>query len=152
MTYSGSQYLELRYKSSPIDVMGVFGVNNSSVLANVSLYRKSTVNQPANLFSITEWNSYPSNYCQNLGNLATEESVKNKENNIRIYPNPAEEFIFVEGATEKISTAKIFDMSGRLMISENNPFKTKKSITVKNLSSGNYLLNLEGKVYQFIKK
>ncbi|UOE39460.1 endonuclease [Chryseobacterium oryzae] len=152
MTYSGSQYLELRYKSSPIDVMGVSGVNNSSVLANVSLYRKSTVNQPANLFSITEWNSYPSNYCQNLGNLATEESVKNKENNIRIYPNPAEEFIFVEGATEKISTAKIFDMSGRLMISENNPFRNKKSITVKNLSSGNYLLNLEGKVYQFIKK
>ncbi|MCY1460793.1 hypothetical protein D9M71_783800 [compost metagenome] len=54
--------------------------------------------------------------------------------------------------TENIKTAQILDLSGKLIYTEKAPFKNKKNISVQNLSSGTYLLNLDGKGYQFIKK
>ncbi|WP_144281576.1 endonuclease [Chryseobacterium echinoideorum] len=153
MTYTGSQYVELRYKSSTVDAIGIPGTNNSSVLGNVSLYRKSTVGQPTTSFSISEWDVYPSNYCQNLGTLSTAESLTAISNGWKVYPNPVDDGVFVKGNNvEKIALAQILDLSGRILVSEINPFKNKKSISVKNLSKGIFLLNLDGKVYQLIKK
>ncbi|WP_143885500.1 endonuclease [Chryseobacterium binzhouense] len=153
MTYSGSQYVELRYKSSTVDAIGISGTNNSSVLGNVSLYRKSTVGQPTTSFSIAEWDVYPSNYCQNLGTLSTGEILSAQSNEWKIYPNPVDDGIFVKGKNvEKIALAQILDLSGRIIVSETNPFKNKNSISVKKLSKGVFLLNLDGKVYQLIKK
>ncbi|MXS72898.1 T9SS type A sorting domain-containing protein [Flavobacteriaceae bacterium W22] len=153
MTYSGSQYVELRYKSSTVDAIGIPGTNNSSVLGNVSLYRKSTVGQPTTSFSIAEWDVYPSNYCQNLGTLSTGEILSAQSNEWKIYPNPVDDGIFVKGKNvEKIALAQILDLSGRIIVSETNPFKNKNNISVKNLSKGVFLLNLDGKVYQLIKK
>lgn len=153
MTYSGSQYIELRYKSSTVDAIGVPETNNSSVLGNVSLYRKSNVGQPTNSFSIAEWDVYPSNYCQNLGNLSTGETLSAQSNDWKIYPNPVDDGIFMKGKdVEKIALAQISDSSGRIIVSETNPFNNKNSISVKNLSIGIFLLNLDGKVYQLIKK
>lgn len=153
MTYSGSQYVELRYKSSTVDAIGVPGTNNSSVLGNVSLYRTSTVGQPTTSFSIAEWDVYPSDYCQNLGTLSTGEILSSQSNDWKIYPNPVDDGIFIKGKdVEKIALAQISDSSGRIIVSETNPFKNKNSISVKNLSKGVFLLNLDGKVYQLIKK
>ena len=153
MTYSGNQYIELRYKSSTVDAIGIPGTNNSSVLGNVSLYRKSTVGQPTTSFSIAEWDVYPSNYCQNLGTLSTGEILSAQSNEWKIYPNPVDDGIFVKGKNvEKIALAQILDLSGRIIVSETNPFKNKNSISVKNLSNGVFLLNLDGKIYQLIKK
>ncbi|MET3535248.1 endonuclease [Chryseobacterium limigenitum] len=150
MTFSGTQYLELRYKSATVDAIGTSGQSNS--LGNISLYRKSNIMQPANTFNLSEWDSYASNYCDNLGTLSTSELLtENKK--FRIYPNPTQENIFVSGnETEKIKTAQILDLSGKLIYTEKAPFKNKKNISVQNLSSGTYLLNLDGKGYQFIKK
>ncbi|WP_312344428.1 endonuclease [Chryseobacterium binzhouense] len=153
MTYSGNQYVELRYKSSTVDAIGIPGTNNSSVLGNVSLYRKSTVGQPTTSFSIAEWDVYPSNYCQNLGTLSTGEILSAQSNEWKIYPNPVDDGIFVKGKNvEKIALAQILDLSGRIIVSETNPFKNKNSISVKKLSKGVFLLNLDGKVYHLIKK
>lgn len=152
MTYSGSQYLELRYKSTTVDAIGVSSTNNSSTLGNVSLYRKSSVNQPTTTFDISEWDSYASNYCQNLGSLATAEVILAQNNEFKIYPNPVHDDIFVNGKTENVKSAQILDFSGKLIYSEQNPFKNKKNISVQNLSTGSYLLKLDEKVYQFIKK
>ncbi len=152
MTYSGSQYLELRYKSSTVDAIGVSSTNNSSTLGNVSLYRKSNINQPTTTFDISEWNSYASDYCQNLGTLATADAILAQNNEFKIYPNPVHDDIFVNGKTENVKSAQILDFSGKLIYSEKSPFKNKKNISVQNLETGSYLLKLDGKVYQFIKK
>jgi len=150
MTFSGTQYLELRYKTTTVDAIGTTGQSNS--LGNVSLYRKTNITQPTNAFNLSEWDSYASNYCDNLGTLSTSELLtENKK--FRIYPNPTQENIFVSGdETEKIKTAQILDLSGKLIYTEKAPFKNKKNISVQNLSTGTYLLNLDGKAYQFIKK
>ncbi|WBX97308.1 endonuclease [Chryseobacterium gambrini] len=152
MTYSGSQYLELRYKSSTVDAIGVSGTNNSSVLGNVSLYRKSNIAQPTTMFNISEWDSYASNYCQSLGTLATAEAILAQNNEFKIYPNPVNDHVFVSGKTENIKSAQILDLSGKVIYTEQNPFKNKKGISVQNLSTGSYLLKIDDKIYQFIKK
>ncbi|WP_394666239.1 endonuclease [uncultured Chryseobacterium sp.] len=152
MTYSGSQYLELRYKSSTVDAIGVSGTNNSSVLGNVSLYRKSNIAQPTTTFNISEWDSYASNYCQSLGTLATAEAILAQNNEFKIYPNPVNDHVFVSGKTENIKSAQILDLSGKVIYTEQNPFKNKKGISVQNLSTGTYLLKIDDKIYQFIKK
>ncbi|WP_294298653.1 endonuclease [uncultured Chryseobacterium sp.] len=152
MTFSGSQYLELRYKSTSVDAIGVPNTNNSSTLGNVSLYRKTAVMQPATTFNINEWDSYAVNYCQNLGTLATADAGMAKQQEFRIYPNPVHENIFVYGKTENVKSAQIWDFSGKLIHTEENPFRNKKNISVQSLLTGSYLLNLDGKVYPFIKK
>lgn len=151
MTFTGSQYLELRYKSSTVDAIGVTDQNNSSVLGNISLYRKANVNQPTTTFDLTEWDSYPSNYCQNLGTLSTSETDLLSEKELKIYPNPVNDNIFVDGKIENIQTAQILDFSGKLIYTEKLPFKNKKNISIPSLKTGSYLLKLDDKGYQFIK-
>lgn len=151
MTFSGSQYLELRYKNSTVDAIGVSSTNNSSTLGNVSLYRKASVNQPNTSFNISEWDSYASNYCQNLGTLSASDVIL-AGNEFKIYPNPVYDHIFVNGKVENVKSAQILDFSGKLIYSENLPFKNKKNIAVQNLTAGSYLLKLDERVYQFIKK
>ncbi|GAB0157533.1 hypothetical protein CHRYSEOSP005_28110 [Chryseobacterium sp. Alg-005] len=152
MTFGGSNYLELRYKSTTVDAIGVSSQNNSTVLANISLYRKNTVTQPATTFSITEWDSYASNYCQNLGVLSTSDIILAGNKEISIFPNPVQDDIFVKGEVSDIKTAQLIDFSGRTVYTEKNPFKNKKNISVQNLRTGTYLLKLDEKTFQFIKK
>jgi hypothetical protein len=151
MTFSGSQYLELRYKSTTVDAIGVSATNNSSVLGNVSLYRKTNINQPNTVFNSNEWDSYPSNYCQNLGVLSVSDLFSSK-NTFRIYPNPVHDEIFIDGKINQIKSIQILDFSGKVLYSEQLPFKNKKGIPVQNLTSGSYLLKIDDTVYQFIKK
>jgi endonuclease I len=152
MTFTGSNYLELRYKSSSVDAIGVSGQSNSSVLGNVSLYRKTNINQPTTTFTVGEWDSYASDYCQSLGTLATSDAILAQNNEFKIYPNPVNDNIFVNGKTENIKTAQILDFSGKVISTEQNPFKNKKNILVQSLPTGSYLLKLDDKIYQFIKK
>lgn len=151
LTFSGSQYLELRYKSSTVDALGVTSTNNSSALANVSLYRKANISQPTVTFNSNEWDSYPSDYCQSLGTLSTSDFTSSVSA-FRIYPNPVQDQIFIDGKTENIQSAQIIDFSGKQVYSEKQPFRNKKSISVQNLVPGSYLLKIDDKVYQFIKK
>jgi len=149
LTFSGTQYVELIYKSTTVDAIGSKFVSNS--YGDVSLYRKNTVTQPNATFNIGEWDSYGVNYCQNLGTLSASDIIL-AGNDIKIYPNPAYDNIFVSGKAENVKLAQILDFSGKLIYSEQNPFKNKNNISVLDLSSGVYLLKLDDKTYQFIKK
>ncbi|KQT23266.1 endonuclease I [Chryseobacterium sp. Leaf405] len=151
MTFSGSQYLELAYnKTVAVDAIGAKFTSNSN--ANVSLYRKNTTTQPNSTFNISEWDSYTVDYCQNLGTLSTYDAVLAQNNEFKIYPNPVNENIFVTGKTENVKSAQILDFSGKVIYTEKNPFKNKKNISVQSLTAGSYLLKLDDKTYQFIKK
>lgn len=152
MTFSGSNYLELRYKNTTVDAIGIPSQNNFSTLGNVSLYRKGAINQPNTTFTVSEWDSYVSDYCQNLGTLSISDEIFAANEELRIYPNPVDENIFVKGKYEHIKSAQIIDFSGKLIYSEQNPFKNKKNISVQNLPVGSYLLKLDNKTHQFIKK
>ena len=150
MNFSGTQYVELAYKSSTVDAIGMKAVQNNN--ANLSLYRKSTITQPSSTFNGGDWDSYTANYCQNLGVLSASENIYVDTEEFKIYPNPVRDYIYVKGNLQKIDEAQILDFSGKLIFTEKKPFKNKENISVGNLQSGNYLLKLDGKIYSFIKK
>ena len=151
MKFSGGNYVELAYnKTATVDAIGVKYTTNSN--GNVSLYRKSTVNQPTSTFSLGEWDSYPSNYCQNLGGTLSTTEIIASNNEFTIYPNPVYDNLYVNGATEKVKTAQIIDLSGKVIYNEKDPFRNKKSISVQGIPAGVYFLKLDEKAHQFIKK
>lgn len=67
------------------------------------------------------------------------------EDNIRIFPNPVQEALFIESPGE--TTYKIYDLDGRcLMSGEGN------TINVSSLTKGTYLLQINNNTFKFIKQ
>ncbi len=153
MTFDGSNYIELRYKSTTVDAVGNSGVNNFSVLGNTSLYRSSSVTNPTTSFNIGEWTKYPNDYCQGIGTMAVSDTTFDNHD-LSVYPNPVVgNTLYVKGKqitnTQKVT---IIDMSGKVVQQETQPFKNKNSVNVQKLIPGVYILNVEGKSLKFIKK
>jgi len=149
LTFSGSNYVDLSYKSTTIDAIGVKGQDNSN--ANKSLYRKSEITNPTATFDMNEWTSYASDYCQGLGVLGINDVI-NKTLDFNIYPNPVVNQLNVNGEISKAKSAKIYDLSGKLIKEISNPFVNQKSIDVQSLLPNTYILNIDGKSVKFIKK
>ncbi|KIA90720.1 endonuclease [Kaistella jeonii] len=154
MTYDGSNYIELKYLTSTVESVGTYGVNNFSTLGNVSLYRLPSVGQPTKTFDLSEWKTYPSDYCQNIGSLAASNVNLNIENAYSIYPNPViGNILSVKGVQlEKIKNISVIDISGKLILQENLPFKNKNTLDVHQLKTGVYILQLDDQAVKFIKK
>jgi endonuclease I len=148
LTFTGTQYVELAYKTTAVDAIGSKFVSNTN--ADLSLYRKNTVTQPVSLFNINEWDAYAINYCQNLGTLSAGD-IALSGNEFRLYPNPVHDTIFITGNVDEVRSVQILDFSGKLIFHEILPFKNKKYISVQGLPAGTYLLKLNNQIYHFIK-
>lgn len=167
LTYTGTQYVELAYATkylktvstnnhdiyyTTVDAVGFKDTSNT--LGNQSLYRNTDVTDPNTTFTISEWTQHPNDYTVDLG----ADSVLNvvefaKQSELFIYPNPAQNELFLKGNDlERITTAKIYDASGKLVLSENQPFKNKKSLNISKLNTGIYFLQVDGQSLKFIKK
>ncbi|WP_312422211.1 endonuclease [Epilithonimonas sp.] len=149
LTFSGSQYVDLSYKSATVDAIGIKGQDNTN--ANRSLYRKSEITNPTATFDINEWTSYATDYCQGLGVLGIND-ITNRNLDFNIYPNPVVSQLNVNGEISKAKSAKIYDLYGKLIKEINNPFVNQKSIDVQSLLPSTYILNIDGKSVKFIKK
>lgn len=83
--------------------------------------------------------------------LGTSETENTAE--VFIYPNPTHDFINIRNY-KNISSYKIFDFSGRIVLSKNN--FTENRIDVSSLQKGNYILEIASKKsvkkFKFIKK
>jgi endonuclease I len=151
MMFAGGNYVELAYnKTVTIDAIGVKYTTNNN--GNVSLYRKSTIHQPNDSFTISEWDSYPSNYCQNPGGTLSTADLINVNTEFAIYPNPVYDNLYVNGEVTNVKTAQIIDLSGKVIYTEKDPFRYKKNISVQGIPAGIYFLKLDEKAHQFIKK
>lgn len=166
LSFTGSQYVELafgkKYLSNPttnnyemgyetVDAVGLQNINNN--IGNVSLYRNADVKNPNVNFTISEWTSYASNYSSGLGNYLEVSTPDMPIFDIEIYPNPASNYIYVKGNyLSDIKKAQIFDFSGKLIKEINNPFITEKNLNISNLNSGLYILKLDTKSFNFMKK
>lgn len=154
LTYGGSQYLELRYNSTTIDAIGTKDINNSSVLGNVSLYRLNSVNAPSTNFDLSQWRSFPSDYCTNIGSLAVSNVDSDTQDKISIYPNPViGTQVFLKGQNlGQVPNAAIYDVTGKLLQTINAPFKTKNFLEIGHLKTGIYLLKIDNTILKLIKK
>ena len=153
MTFSGSNYLELRYLSRTIDAIGTRGINNFETLADISLYRNSAVLDPSITFNLSEWQAYPVDYCEDLGVLSASEFNFTEKDESSVYPNPVTNTLFVKGnQLDKIKNAAIYDFSGKQIFNLDTPFKKENFIDVQKLLPGVYILKLDSQTLKFIKK
>ncbi len=151
LSYTGTQYMELRYASSTVDAIGLRDSNNAATLADRSLYRLPSVGAPNSAFNISEWQEFPVDYCADLGTLNVSTVNTNREKYV-IYPNPVVSEIRIAGKNLKeIKEARILDITGKSLQVKSEPFKNAESLNVQNLPSGVYLLKLDNEILKFIK-
>jgi endonuclease I/chitodextrinase len=83
--------------------------------------------------------------------LGTAETTKDKSG-FKVYPNPIKNNeLFVKGENlSKISKAQIYDFSGKLIETIENPFKNSNKINLKGLVKGNYILKTDSFSTKFI--
>lgn len=152
--FTGSNYVELRYKSNRVDALGTAYNSNTATLENVSLYRKSSIDQPNGTFDSREWITNVVDYCENLGVLSVNNSSLLKKVDVSIYPNPVlSGKLFVKSKNlNLITSAQIFDSSGKSVLQLTHPFKNDNSIDVTKLIPGLYFINIGEETLKFIKK
>jgi hypothetical protein len=88
----------------------------------------------------------------NIHYICKEESVAVKETKnptVLIYPNPAQDRVFISGITEKSQLA-IYDISGKLVLKQT--ISSEQTINVNNLKSGIYLINIRNNTQNITKK
>ncbi|WP_264525141.1 T9SS type A sorting domain-containing protein [Flavobacterium sp. N502536] len=120
---------------------------------NLTLFYDFGANCPIQGITIYNGNLYASIYDRN--------GVKNKEckvvkipvqtlgienkpaaESIRVYPNPAIDYLYVESKNEVVKTIELYDMTGRLVKSY-KPLDVKgNKIALPGLTSGNYILKI----------
>lgn len=119
-------------------------INNINITGNVVI--KIVNSETGKRVSIDDlsWTCYS-------GALATSETSKDKSQ-FTIYPNPVKNNeLFVKGENlNKISKAQIYDLSGKLIQTIENPFKTSNKIHLKGLIKGNYILRTDNFSTKFI--
>lgn len=115
--------------------------NNST--NNVDNFERVDINNPSGTYTITVTHKGTltgenQNFSlivtgDNLGTLSTQE-VKNTEQEVSFYPNPAKDFIIL-GEKEQNLLVTVYDASGKLVITSKT---SDNKINIHNLIKGNY--------------
>lgn len=157
MNFDGTLAIDLLHDNTTIDRIGDASVRTNFATGR-SLYRKSSVTLPAAVYDSTEWNTYPLNYCDGLGNLPEEPtmiSITAKES-LNIYPNPvaAGSYIYVEGKSlNHVKEALLQSIDGRVLERYKSPFRKTCSIQLpEQLVPGIYILRIDGQGYKLLVK
>ena len=93
---------------------------------------------------VSPWVAHASSGCDTnvtnyLATLSTNDFTL--KNNIKIYPNPTDNFLFIDNIEKQIQKIEIFDLQGR-MIKTINENSDKYQIDISNLLSTTYLIKL----------
>lgn len=80
--------------------------------------------------------------------LGTDE-IGSNTNSLKIYPNPSDKWIKISGLKNK-SLVKIYSMTGKLVHS--GDYTSETEINISNLSSGLYLVQVNGSTLKLLKK
>lgn len=75
--------------------------------------------------------------------LSTDNSVWNSKS-LSVYPNPAKDILYVSSESEEITSYRIIDLAGKVVLSKNSSNESGSSIILdtNSLSSGAYLLSV----------
>ncbi|UHO36954.1 T9SS-dependent M36 family metallopeptidase [Chryseobacterium capnotolerans] len=87
------------------------------------------------------------NIPEDCASLGTEEVTSLKDNKISIYPNPAKDEFFIDFPSKTLGkvSVELYDMSGKLVSSEDkiSP-ENKKAISTSRLINGTYIVKVKG--------
>lgn len=136
---NGTQVGTIPYSTT----VGTFTINNINVTGDAVIKIINPVSTNRVAIDDLSWT------CG--GVLGTIENSKNKST-FSIYPNPVKNNeLFVKGENlGKISKAQVYDFSGKLIQTIENPFKNSNKISLKGLAKGTYFLATDSFSEKFI--
>ncbi|WP_294237312.1 endonuclease [uncultured Chryseobacterium sp.] len=126
-------------------------INNINISGNVAITLEN--NSASNRVAIDNlsWTCYSgtSRQAQNISSTTDAD-----QKSLRISNNPVSgNEIFVNGETQSVQKAEIYNLQGKVLQTISQPFKnSRNSVRIKNLPSGIYLLKLDTSVIKFIVK
>jgi len=144
MAFNGNDAVGLFKNGVLIDIIGTFNGGTANFAADQTLRRKATVTSPTTTFNkTTQWDSYTSDTCNNLGSRIVAKESKTEtildRDAIVIYPNPSSG-TFSVNHSNKMYSIEIYSIIGQKIYSEEN--STKSEITVPNIAKGTYLVRV----------
>ncbi|WP_433991521.1 T9SS type A sorting domain-containing protein [Kordia algicida OT-1] len=77
--------------------------------------------------------------------------IATTENQIRVYPNPAKEHVNISAPTN-LEQVAIYDMSGKLILKNENYRSNQETLDLKNLSGGMYMVQIKTEKTTTLKK
>ncbi|WP_282080347.1 right-handed parallel beta-helix repeat-containing protein [Aquimarina algiphila] len=134
---------------------GIYGLNPAHCLAQGLDRNNGMLNTNVITYSFgmnngnQKWKIIPTNLANRKGE--NDEALTQKMNNFSVYPNPAKEFMKIEGLSlgDKI---KIYDMQGKMMMNM-NVTDSEEVVSLKSLKSGLYIVSIsDTEKIQFIKE
>ena len=149
-SFNGNDAVGLFKNDVLLDIIGEFQ-NNAVFAQNITLVRKPTVDRPTTTFDIGEWNDFPSNNCDDLGEhtqtLSIDDIVLEEFN---VYPNPVNNILYIELNSGKKTQLEIYNVLGKRIISKT--IYSSETIQIGHLSDGIYILRLTQGNSTFSKK
>lgn len=154
MAFNGNDAVGLFKNGVLIDIIGTFNGGTANFAADQTLRRKATITAPTTTFNkTTQWDSYTSDTCNNLGSRIVAKDSKTKTvldiDAIVIYPNPSHGTFSVNNSN-KMYSIEIYSIIGQKIYSEEN--STKSEITLPNIAKGTYLVRVSIDSDSVIKK
>lgn len=154
MAFNGNDAVGLFKNGVLIDIIGTFNGGTANFAADQTLRRKATVTSPTTTFNkTTQWDSYASDTCNNLGSRMIEKTPKTsvalESTDIVIYPNPSNGTFSVNNSN-KMYSIEIYSIIGQKIYSEEN--STKSEITLPNSVKGTFLIRVTTDSNSVIKK
>nr|WP_321453532.1 GLUG motif-containing protein [uncultured Carboxylicivirga sp.] len=113
---------------------------------------KATTASPADVYPITinggSDNNYAFEYVNGILTITVVTAIDNVDtNNFKIFPNPASDIIYINGAKGLVT---IYSITGKKILTHD--LSNSNSINLSNINKGIYILNADGKNVKFIKK
>ena len=105
-------------------------------------------------YDLTVYNKTPDKNINNVDLYSDLSNEKNK-NSIVIYPNPVTDIVNIKGIAsdlQKSTTVTIHDRNGNVVKTLQINIEETISINVSDLPSNHYFLQIQSKIYRFIKK
>jgi endonuclease I/chitodextrinase len=149
VNFNGNDPVGLFKDGVLIDIIGVLD-NSSNFAKNVTLRRKATIVFGNTTFDMDEWESYPENAFDGLGEHNSTLSVNNFDlGTFKMYPNPSASTLFF--SIDKSAEVTIYSVLGETVRSKRIS-QEENSINIETLATGLYLVNIKMENQSITKK
>jgi alpha-tubulin suppressor-like RCC1 family protein len=134
---------------TPVKVTSLTGITTISAGGSHSLAMKADgslwawgLNNAGQLGNGTNTNSNVPLQVKGLCNVTTAIQENSIENSILVYPNPTSGIVTIS-TNQTVASIDVFDVTGKLVHSQNNIKQHNSSIDLSQLSNGIYFINVQ---------
>ena len=149
-SFNGNDAIGLFKDNVLIDILGTLG-NDSDYAKDKTLVRNGNVSTGNIIYTPSEWESFPTNNCDNLGSHAQTLSLQSETAvNMKFYPNPNASNSLQFNSQVDIAII-IYDILGKKILSKDIS-SNDNTIDISRLGKGIYLVQMSNKKTRITKK